>query len=214
MPALALCAIAAALFVRFLLDDRELVAATPSPRPMFVLTPLEVPAGQELCIADVTIPTGAETLRLQVVARSAPGPALDLRLLAPGYVQRLTVPRGYPDTALLAVPMRPPDKARLGRVCLALDGPGTVTLAATTEERTRSRPQATLGGEPVDADAYLAFYERERGSALAHAPDIIERMSAFRPGVVGPWLLWPLLALVVVGVPGGVLWAVLRAVRA
>ncbi len=27
-------------------------------------------------------------------------------------------------------------------------------------------------------------------------------MSAFRPGIVGPWLLWPLLVLVVLGVPG------------
>jgi hypothetical protein len=43
---------------------------------------------------------------------------------------------------------------------------------------------------------------------------IIAHMSAFRPGIVGPWLLWPLLVLVVVGVPGGVLWAIHRAVSA
>jgi hypothetical protein len=36
-------------------------------------------------------------------------------------------------------------------------------------------------------------------------------MAAFRPGVVGPWLLWPLLVLTVLGVPAGVAWALRRA---
>lgn len=213
-PALVLGAVATALFAQFLVQDRELVAATPSPRPLFNLTPVELARGDELCIADVTIPRDAEEMRFQVTTRTASGPALDLRLHAAGYDERLTVPSGYPDGALIAAPMRAPAATRLGRVCLANDGPGTVALAGTTEDRTLSRPRGALAGEPLPADTYLAFYERERGSALAHAPDIIERMSAFRPGVIGPWLLWPLLALTAIGVPGGVLWAVLRAVRA
>jgi hypothetical protein len=214
VPGLALCAVAATLFVPLLLRDRELVAATPSPRPLFDLTLVEIGAGEELCIADVTIPSDAEELRLQVATRTAPGPALGLRLQAPGYEERLIVPGGYPDEALVTAAMRAPAATRLGRVCIAHNGPGTVALAGTTEDRTQSRPHGALAGERLPADTYLAFYEREPGSALAHAPDIIERMSAFRPGFVGPWLGWPLLALVVVGLPGGVLWAVLRAARA
>ena len=35
LPALVTCALAAALFVRFLTKEREVVAATPSPRPLF-----------------------------------------------------------------------------------------------------------------------------------------------------------------------------------
>jgi hypothetical protein len=214
VPALALSVIATTLFVPSLLRDRELVAATPSPRPLFDLTPVEFGAGEELCIADVTIPSDAEELRLQVATRTAPGPALELRLQAPGYEERLIVPRGYPDEALVTAAMRAPAATRLGRVCIAHDGPGTVALAGTMEDRTQSRPRGALAGEPLSADTYLAFYERERGSALAHVPDVIERMSAFRPGIVGPWLGWPLLALVVIGVPAGVLWAILRAARA
>lgn len=214
LPALVLGLLATALFVPFLARDRELVAATPSPRPLFNLSVVEVPAGEELCLADVTIPADAEVLRLQVVTRSRPGPALELRLLAPGHRQRLTVPGGYSDGALIAAPMRPPDATRLGRVCVAHAGPGTVALAATTEERTLSRPHGALAGQPLSADTYLAFYERGRGSALTHAADIVERMSAFRPAIVGPWLYWALLPLLVIGVPGGILWAALRAARA
>jgi hypothetical protein len=39
-------------------------------------------------------------------------------------------------------------------------------------------------------------------------------MRAFRPGVVGPWLLWPLLVLTVAGVPAGVFLALRRALVA
>jgi hypothetical protein len=65
----------------------------------------------------------------------------------------------------------------------------------------------------VAADAYLAFYEGAEGSPLAHLGDIVDRMDAFRPGIVGPWLLWPLLFVVLLGVPGGVIWAVRCATR-
>jgi len=214
LPALALCAVAAALRAPSLLRERELVAATPSPRPLFDVTPVELPAGKELCIADVTIPGSAEELRLQVATLSGPGPALAVRLRAPGYEERLTVPGGYPDGALIAAPVAPPPATALGSVCVAHAGTAPITLTGTTEERTRSRPRGTLAGAPVEPDAYLAFYERERGSAPGHIVDIVDRMSAFRPAIVGPWLIWPLLAVAVVGVPGGVLWAVLRAVRA
>lgn len=213
VPALVLCAVAAALSVRFLLEDRDLVAGTPSPRPLFDLTPLELPPGAPLCIDDVTIPDTARELRLQVATVGAPGPALDVRLQADGYDERLTVPGGYGPGALIALPMAPPRTTRLGRVCVEHDGAVPLSLTATTEERTLSRPRGTIGGEPVEPDAYLAFTERRTGTALAHAGDIVDRMSAYRPGIVGPWLLWPLLALVLVGVPGGIVWAVLRAVR-
>lgn len=214
MPAMTLCAVAAALFMPSLVRKRELVAATPSPRPLFTVTPIDIAAGEQLCVSDVTIPADAEELRFQIASRLAPGPALDLRLSAAGYHERLSVPPGYPDGASITVPLRPPGATRLGRVCLSHDGPGDVALTGTTEDRTLSRPRGTLAGEPLAADTYLVFFERERGSALAHTPQILERMSAFRPRVVGPWLLWPLLALVTMGVPGGVLLAVLRATRA
>jgi hypothetical protein len=207
-------AVAAVLFGRFLLADRDLVASTPSPRPVFKITLIDVPPGEPLCIRNVTIPKDARQIRFQVGTFGRPGPGLDVSLTAPGYSGRVEVPAGYADSALVVEPMRPPRTDVFGQVCVRHDGADKIALVGSTEERTRSRPADTVAGRPVDPDAYLAFYEGRHGSALGRTPAIIDRASAFRPGIVGPWLLWPLLVLTVVGVPLGVLYAVRRAVRA
>jgi hypothetical protein len=214
LPALAATALAAVLFARFLMYEREVVAATPSPRPLFDVNLVDVPVGEELCIADVTIPREARQLRFQVVTEGRRGPALDVTLRARAYRERLTVAGGYPDSALISAPMKPPAVATLGEVCLRHRGSRQIQLVGSEEARTASRPETSIGGAVIDADTYLVFYANGPASALDRAEEIVDHMSAFRPAVVGPWLLWPLLALVAIGVPGGVLWAALRAARA
>jgi hypothetical protein len=205
------CLLAAVPFARFLIADRELVAATPSPRPVFAISLVDVPPAEALCISGVTIPDDARELHFQVGTFGPPGPALTVDLRAPGYAERVTVPAGYADSALIAEPMRPPAAPVLGEVCFRHEGARKIALVGTTEERTRSRPEGAVSGQPVDPDAYLAFYAGRSASALSQSGEIVARMGAFRPGVVGPWLLWPLLAVVVIGVPAGLLWAILRA---
>jgi hypothetical protein len=211
-PAAVLGVLAGVSFLHFLVVKRELVASTPSPRPLFEVTDVRLPPQRQLCITDVTIPHDAGRLRVQVRTFGRPGPALDVTLRAPGYSERLTVPAGYPDLQVTSAPMRPPRTDSLGEVCLRHGGANAIALAGSAEDRTRSRPQGVLDGRPERADAYLAFDEAGRASALSRTGAIVAHMSAFRPGIVGPWLLWPLLVLVVVGVPAGVLWAIFRAV--
>jgi hypothetical protein len=213
LAALATCAIAAALFARALTEDRELVAAVPSPRPMIEVSLLDVQPGEELCVSGVTIPADARRLRIQVGTFGPPGPELDVTLAAAGYRERLTVPAGYPDSAVITTAMDPPGGARLGEVCLSHRGSRKIALVGAREERTLSRPESRVGGKLAEADTYLAFYDGGPASALGQAGEIVRRMGAFRPAIVGPGLLWPLLALVVVGVPAGVLWTVVRALR-
>jgi hypothetical protein len=207
IPAAVLGLVAAAFFIPFVLRDHDLVASTPSPRPLFDVTPLDLPQGEPLCIHNVTIPRNARQLRLQVITGGAPGPQLDITLGR----QRVTVPAGYADETTLSQPIQPPPTATLATVCITRRGDVPAALTATTEERTQSRPQAVIDGRPVKPDAYLAFYEGRTGTPLANSADIVDRMSAFRPGIVGPWLLWPLLALVLLGVPTGLIWAIGRA---
>jgi hypothetical protein len=214
LPALAATAVAAALFVPFLTKEREVVAAIPSPRPVFEVSLVDVPPGEKLCIADVTIPGDARQLRFHVLTRERRGPALDVTLRAHGYDERLTVAGGYPESTLISAPMNPPAAASLGDVCLRQRGSAPIELVGSQEERTKSRPESSVGATVQDADTYLAFYANGRATALDRAGAIVDHMSAFRPAVVGPWLLWPLLVLVVLGVPGGVLWAALRGARA
>jgi hypothetical protein len=213
IPAALTCAVAAALFAPFLLRDRELVASTPSPRPLFDVTFVSVPSDGRLCAADVTIPSDARQLRFQVRTYGRPGPPLSVSLQAPGYGAEAEIAAGYPDLATLAAPIRPPATDRLGSVCIQQRGGDEIALTGTTEARTLSRPRGSVNGEPVSADAYLAFYEDREASALARVPAIIDRATAFRPAFVGHWLLWPLLVLTVVGVPVGILLAVATAAR-
>jgi hypothetical protein len=209
IPAALACLVALAFFAPFLLKERDLVASTPSPRPMFTVTFIELAGGERLCADDVTIPAAARRLRLQVRTFGRPGPPLDIALDAPGYRERVTTRSGYADTETLSIPIRPPAKDRLGAVCVAPSE--RIALTGTEEARTLSRPRGRVDGTAIATDAYLAFDEGRRASALSRAAAIIDRMDAFRPGIVGPWVLWPLLALVVLGIPTGTVLALARA---
>ena len=209
-----LCVLAAVLFARFALADRDLVAATPSPRPMFVVTFIDLLPGRELCIAGVTIPEDARQVRFQVRTFGDSGPPLVVTFKGRGYTHTTHVPGGYADETTLTPPLTPPRTDVIGEVCVDNRGERTIALVGTTEERTRSRPVGAVNGRAVDPDAYLAFYENRSASALSQTPAIVDRMGAFRPAIIGPWLLWPLLFLVVAGVPAGMLWAALRGARA
>jgi hypothetical protein len=213
IPAALTCAVAAVLFAPFLLRERDLVASTPSPRPLFDVTFIPVPSGGRLCASDVTIPRDARQLRFQVRTFGRPGPPLQVSLRAPGYGAQAQVAAGYPDLATLAAPVRPPARDRLGSVCIEQRGRGEIALTGTTETRTLSRPRGSVNGGPVPADAYLAFYEGREASALSRVEAMIDRATAFRSSGVGPWLLWPLLVLTVVGVPAGIVLAVAKAAR-
>ncbi len=211
-PAVLVLLVAIGASVRFLTTDRELVAGTPSPRPVFQISLLELPIGEKLCIRGVTIPEDARRLRFQIGTFGTPGPPLDVTLSADGYVERLKVPAGYADSATVTAGMEPPAAARVGQVCIGRRGKARIAVVATEEERTLSRPEGRIGRRVTGADAYLAFYEGRSASALSQVDTIFERMSAFRPGIVNDWLLWPLLAVIVIGVPAGVLWAIVRAI--
>lgn len=213
IPAALTCAVAVALFAPFLLRDRDLVASTPSPRPLFYVTFIEVPAGGRLCASDVTIPREARQLRFQVRTFGRPGPPLRVSLRAPGYGAQADVAGGYADLATLAAPFSPPARDRLGSVCIQQRGRQEIALTGTTETRTLSRPRGSVNGAPVAADAYLAFYEGREASALSLVGAMIDRAAAFRPTGVGPWLLWPLLVVTIVGIPAGVILAVRAAAR-
>ncbi|MDQ3936740.1 MAG: hypothetical protein M3340_19140, partial [Actinomycetota bacterium] len=68
-----------------------------------------------------------------------------------------------------------------------------------------------LGGRPLDADLRLRFLRTEPRSALALVPDVLERATLFRPGIVGTLTLWILLAATLAGVPLLLALALLRA---
>ncbi len=206
-------AVALALFVPYLTDDRALVASTPTPRAVFSVEFVEVKEDERLCVTGVTIPPEAEQVRFQALTYGRPGPPLTVELRALGYVERARVRGGYPDETVQAVAIEPPSSARIGRICMTNDGRAKLGFVATAEARSMSRSVTLVQGDEQDQDVYLAFYERDEASVLDRLGAIVDRMDAFRPGIVGPWLLWPLLVLVALAIPAGVIWAALRGAR-
>lgn len=199
-------------FAPFVTEERPIPVSTVVTPPIFVAPALiEVPAGERACLDDVLLDPDADIARFRVGTYGFDGPALVLTLSGPGYREDIRVAGGYGDNAELVLPVAGPRHELVGTACIDNGGRRLIALYGTSEPRTQSRVDVTVGGEPVAADVTLSFWEREPSTVLARTPEILEVMTAFRP--IGPWLTWPLLALVLLGVPALALWALQRAFR-
>jgi hypothetical protein len=58
------------------------------------------------------------------------------------------------------------------------------------------------------------FYEDRRTSLVAFLPELIDRMTVFRGWLGHAWILWPLAALLALGVPAALGFVLLRALTA
>lgn len=208
-----LVVVAIAAFVPFITEDRAVPVSTPSTNSMFIAPALiEVPPGERACLDDVLLDPEADIARFRVGTYGFEGPPLALTLFAAGFREDVRVGPGYADNAEIDVALDGPPRELIGTACISNGGRRLIALYGTAEDRTLSRVDVTVDGEPVSADIALSFWERERSTVLARTPEILELMTAFRP--IGPWLTWPLLFLVLIGMPALALWALNRAFRA
>jgi hypothetical protein len=195
----------------FLTEDRGFPAAIPQPAPLFSLPMIPVPAGQQTCFAPAVIDTHSRRAAFNVDTGGRPGEPLRLTINAPGYRFATPVKGGYPDHSTLIVPVPAPHRDLALRICIENAGRRTVSLWGA-DDRTRTPMITTRAGEPLNANPLFTFYEAEPGSLLGHLGVAFRRMAAFRPGVLGPWLFWPLALICVLGLVGGSLWALWRSI--
>jgi hypothetical protein len=193
------------LLVPFVGRDRDVIAASPSPPPLFEVTPTAFVPGSRACIDDVTFSPSTQVALLRVATFGRPGPRLRVIAEGPGYRSTREI-SGYPE-GVPGVPLSAPRRELLGRLCIDQLGPGHVTLGGTQEARTRSRTTTTLDGARQNVDVTLTFYEARRVALAARLPDVINHGAAYLPSPLGAWTLWLLLPLLGLVVPAGVLWA-------
>src|SRR4051812_38546076 len=187
--------------------DRDIPAAVPAPRALTAIDTIALAPGQSACARGVAVDRRSGQARFTVATFGRPaGPPLTLAVAAGGYRAVARAPGGYTDNSEQSLAIAAPPRALLGRVCIRNDGDVRVGLAASSD-RTRSRSVAVVAGRPTGKSFWLSFHERSPHTMLARFPETLRRMSTFRPGIVGPWMLWPLALLVVFGLPLGVLWA-------
>jgi hypothetical protein len=206
-----------AWFVPYLNRERETVSAVPVPPPFFALEGVGLEPGREACISEVAFDTDGEVAELTALAGKRSGPPLEVVARGEGYSARSTIEGGYDRPALLRTPLDPPTRSVLGTLCIRNRGVRRpVGLLATSDART-SVPRSTtqVDGEPVALDVSVRLLAAENGSVLNRAGEMLERVAAFKPGLLGtPLLLWLLFLLVAGGVAGGVLYAVSSSFRA
>jgi hypothetical protein len=169
--------------------------------PVAVAT--ELMPGQEVCQSPVSVAEAFARVRLQVGTYARLGPALEVTIRDAESRARLARGRlagGYADGAKPVVFVGQIEGGRRFGVCIKNVGTRSAALIGSAGDPVLGTG-ITLDGRRRSGELTLSFYEANRSSALEEVPQIIQRASVFRPGVVGSWTFWALFVLMVVGVP-------------
>jgi hypothetical protein len=187
------------------------VAQAPS-RVAIQLIPLA--PNQRSCLDAIALDARSALARFQVGTYGKPGVPLELQVAGPGYRALEQIPgSAYGDSQIVQVAIPPPGHDVEASACIVNHGHRKIVLYASTLAET-SASHDTIDGKTVDLNWWLAFYESKPTSIAHRASTIVSRVPVFRPGVIGPWLIWPLAVLFVIGVPAAVLAVYGRAVAA
>jgi hypothetical protein len=181
-------------------DKRDL-AFTIGVRP--TIPAAKLAPGATVCQSGITVPDPFTRVRLRAGSPAGPGQPLDLRVLEVGSNRQLArghLPGGYPNPT--------EESARVGRVaadqriavCVRNAGEERVFLYGNTAAAALPS-EARINARTLPTDLTLVFLTDGRHSLLAQVPTLFERASVFRPGWVGPWVYWLLMALTVIAVP-------------
>jgi hypothetical protein len=195
----------------YLTKKRDYPASIPQPPSVVAIELVRMKPGQSACLHDAVMDTHSERALFQVETYGKPTVPLRFALTGDGYRATVNVPASaYKDEGILNLPVPAPDRDVFVRACVTNAGKRPAALFATTAAEP-GPVVATLDGEPVGTNPWLAFYEAKRTSIADRLTTIVSRMAIFRPPFIGGWLLWPLAALFVLGVPIVVLLAYARA---
>ena len=124
---------------------------------------------------------------------------------------RITSESRYVGGTFTCSVYEPPARETAASICIRNRGDRRVALYGAAD-RTNSRSQVRVDGQPVVPDFGIVFYEREPVSIIERLPTSIERATTFR-GPLTEDLLWVLIVLFVVGTPLGVLLALFWSLR-
>jgi hypothetical protein len=203
----------ALLVVRpFVSEQRPMPSEIPSPASLMQTASVPLDPGHPVCFDDAVAERHSEFVQFRVSTPDRPAPQLTVTLKGPGYEATAVIPPGLLDTQTAQAPIPAPPTDVPVRVCIRNDGKTPIALFASTD-RTRSRSSTVIDGETTLASVWFSFYEPQWRAISERVPLTIDRMTVFRPGYVTSWVLWVIAVLFLVGVPVGVVWALMRAMR-
>ncbi len=185
-----------ALIAAYCLWPREYFTGTNSVETLTYIAPAK--AGQRLCVPGLRIPSGTQRLRLQVISATRQRPAMTLTLRGPGAsatstLAPLRVGANRVSDADFAVP-----SSLQGHTTTACVTAGSEVNWGGTPLPGPPPGGPTIDGAPLSGQISVWYLPRAgaKSSYLARAGSILERAALFRPEIVGPWLYWLMLLLV------------------
>lgn len=201
-------------FVPYLTRERPVISSVPAPAPVAAVEGVEVPPDEQACVDEVSFDGDSEVVELTALAGKRPGPSLEVVANADGYRAETTVPGGYDRPALVRADLNPPERSAIGTLCIRNAGDRRVALLSTNDVRTSSlRSTTRVGGEPVPQDVSVRLVAAESGTVVDRAGELVARAAAFKPPLLGAWLIWLVLLLAAVGVAAGALYALASSFR-
>jgi hypothetical protein len=192
--------------------ERAVLVATPQPPPLFEATTLELEGhGGRACAAPVPIQRDTDVARV-IAGRSPSAGRTPLRVIvrAPDYEAERTF-RNYGNGQALDLPLPDPPRPLEAELCVENPGTGDGLVYASSEARTFGRLTTEVDGEPSEANILISLLEREPATLWERRGAIVRQAAELAPSFAPAWLLWALTALVVAGVPAGVLLALRHA---
>jgi hypothetical protein len=188
-----------------LLPQKTRLAGTNSVGPQAFVTRLN--PGRALCQTNVLIPKDSAGVRLLVGTFGRLGPRLTATIegRSPSFMRRASI-QGYRDGSSPVLAFEPvSETVRADRLCLRVAAGGDVALAGEPDPNADQLSELTVAGSPVAGDLSIQTVRAGKESLAELVPTVFERASRFRPGWVGPWTYWALVALALALVPAAVL---------
>ena len=177
--------------------------------------PIRVPPGRRACVESVSLSEDAERAVLVADAASRrAAPRLLVTVTATGYYSHAMIAAGWGEgITRLQVALDPPPRSVRGTVCVRNVGSRALRLLGSNEVAHISRSRSTVSGAPAPAQIALWFTRSEHVPIVSRLSQLFDRATSFSLGVLATWSGWMLAILLAVGLPVGLLAALVVAVH-
>jgi hypothetical protein len=194
--------------VPYLTEGRPAVWATPTSEPYTAaqLSPVTVPARRQVCVDGMPWAPDARYVQLRVLpgVRPARAPELGVEATGPGYRATGTVPAGLRQNDQAIARIAPAPRELSGRLCVTNRGARALALYGVGRQGRLAAPveMTVAGREVADRQLSVTLLSNPDQSLIGRMGDVLDHVAAFRP--IGTWIVWLVLAALLVGVPAGV----------
>jgi hypothetical protein len=194
--------------IPWLTKSRADTTSVPTPPPFSAVTPIDLKGGSTVCENNVAFSPDARAATILTYKFAGAGPPLHVVASFPGYEGDATIAGGYGGEQPLRAEIPAPPRNAIGTLCITNTGKRPMTLQGTSEGRIQNRSVTSVDNKVIVPKLSLILTEQVNRSLADRPGEILARISAFKPWWIGSGSLVVLFALVLVGVPAGVLWAI------